>query len=110
LVVMDSKRRIDYQPAMHLSMNSLFRAGDTLDCLAISSHLIRFLSLAAFALGTAGVAGVAGLAAEAAVGWAGPVLGAGTAGVAAVAGRTLFFGADAVFDLVLAFAETQALT
>jgi hypothetical protein len=32
--------RIDNQPAIHLSMKSFFLDGETLDCLAISSHLL----------------------------------------------------------------------
>jgi 4-carboxymuconolactone decarboxylase len=95
--------RIDNQPAIHLSMNAFFVDGETLDCLAISSHLSRFFSVAEFGLGAAGVA------AEGADGLAGAVVaGAGTAGVA---GRAAFvFGFAAASGFVLALAERQALT
>src|SRR5258708_2882172 len=91
--------RIDNHPAVHLSMKVFFVDGETLDCLAISSHLSRFFSVAEFD----------GLAAAAAEGLAGAVVpGAGTAGVA---GRAAFVsGFAAASGFVLGLAETQALT
>ena len=73
--------------------------GETLDCLAISSQLSRFFSIAEFGFGAGGfAAGVAGAV----------VAGAGTAGVA---GRAAFvFGVAAASGFVLALAERQALT
>jgi hypothetical protein len=68
-----------------------------LDCLAISSHLSRFFSVAEFGFEADGLA--AGEAAE------------GLAGVAGVAGRAAFVSGFApASGFVLALAETQALT
>jgi hypothetical protein len=91
--------RIDNQPAIHLSMKAFFVDGETLDCLAISSHLSRFFSTAEFGL----------VAAEAADCLAGAVVaGAGTAGVAGCA--AFVFGVAAASGFVLALAERQFLT
>jgi hypothetical protein len=76
-------------------MKPFFVDDETLDCLANSSHLSRFFSVAEFAV-------------EAADGWAGAVVArAGTAGVAGRAG--FVFGVAAASGFVLAFAERQPL-
>jgi hypothetical protein len=92
---------------MHLAMKSLLLDGDTLDCLAISSHLSRFFSAAELRL-AAGAFAAGGFAAEAAEGWAGAVVAGERA--AEVAGRaSFFFAAAAVSGFFLVLAETQAL-
>src|SRR3954447_22459547 len=71
------------QGAIHLSMKAFFVDGETLDCLAKSSHLSRFFSVAEFALEADGLA-----AAEPAGDLPGAVVaGARTGGVA---GRAAF--------------------
>src|SRR3954470_18779700 len=90
----------DCQPAIHLSIKAFFVDGETLDCLAKSSHLSRFFSVAEFVLEPDGLAAV-----EVADGLAG----AGVAG--GDAGRAAFFsGFAAASGFALASAETHALT
>ena len=84
-------------------MKAFLLDGETLDCLAKSSHLSRLFSAAEFGPGAGGFAtGVADGLAGAAV---------ARAGTAGVAGRAAFFsGFAAASGFVLALAERQALT